>query len=613
MTGSPARQLLIAATAVLLLILAVPVGAQKAPRPLLVQRPDPPVKLVPLPAPGEAPAPGQDQAAPGESGANVDQNPFAQPGSVEIKSLGKVDPDSVGVIDESQGGFGVGMWEGTQRTLVGRLLPLLPARIASPTMRDLMRRLLLTRAMAPAGQAVEANAKSLLALRVRQLFRMGNLAAARQLLQSAPSQLVEESLTRTEVESLFFGNDNAGACKQVRSHVQEFQGPYWQQAIAFCLALAGQHAKAALVADILAEREGAADASFFTAMEALAGPSDTMVETLSNPMALRFSMMRAANLKLPADIGASPRPTVMRAVALSPNADLDVRLKAADSAAVVGALSVSELREIYASVGFGKDDQDNPLTAAEANWGPRGRALLVRAAARQDVPTARAEVLQRAWQLGREKGGFDLMRRVSLSELLAIEPAGELMWFAGDAARALYAAGRAEEAAAWYQLVAGEAESNEAAATAAAGLWPLAVIADGADAVAWDPAALGKWWQARRKTAGEAAVDQANLLFSLLTALGKQVPLSLWAEVIGDARPAPAPMPNPALRHALETSSAGGRIGETVVLVLLVLGEAGPAGAGSFALERAIVALGRVGLNDVARSLALEAAIANGI
>ncbi len=612
MTGSPVNTLFLVLACAALPALAQAQTLTQAPRSILVQQLAPPVQLFPRRLDADAPTPAP---APAPADGDGEQKPAPPAGRVEIKSLDKVDPDSVGVIDDSQGGLGVVMWEGTSRSLATRLLPLLPTRIKSPAMRDLTRRLLLTRAMAPAGKADAGASKtdSLLTLRVRQLYRMGDLANARRLLRSAPAQLVEESLNRIEVETLFFSNDNAGACKQVRGHVQEFQGPYWQQAIAFCLALAGQHAKAALVADILAEREGAADTSFFAAMEALAGSSTATVEELPDPMALRFSMMRAANMKLPAAVGASAKPTVLRAVALSPNADLDVRLKAADSAAAVGALSMSELREIYASIGFEQPDLESPLTAAETRWGPRGRALLVRAAASQDVPTARAEVLQRAWRLAREKGGHDLMRLAGLPELLGVEPAGELAWFAGDAARTLYAAGRLAEATAWYRIVESEAGSNPASSTAAAAIWPLAVIADAEDAIAWDPATLREWWRARRKSSGEAAVGQANLLFSLLAAVGKPVPVSLWAEVIGDARPVPSPMPNAALRHALEAASAAGRVGETVALVLLALGEAGPVGAGPFALELSIVALGRVGLKGPARSLALEAAIGNGI
>ena len=603
----------VAAAITVIAAFGAPGAAAGAARIVVAQGLGPPVKLVPpRPASGAptaltpAPtAPANEQPASERPAA-----PIAAAPSVEVKTLSKVDPDSVGVIDASEGGFTVDMWAGTARALVERLLPLLPGRMASPVMRDLTRRLLLTRALAPKGAA---SGNSLLALRVQRLFAMGELDGAQRLLQNAPAQLVEESLTRTAVESLFFGNDNAGACKRVRSSVQMFQGPYWQQAIAFCLALGGQHAKAALVADILAEREGAADDAFFTAMETLAGSRDMVVEALPDPMALRISMMRAANLKLPADVAISGKPPILRAVALSPNAALDVRLDAAERAEALGALSPAELREIYASVPFEQPELDNPLSAAEAIWGPRGRALLVRAAKLQRVSITRAEVLQRAWSLGGEKGGREVMLRVSIPALLAIEPAGELMWFARDAARALFAAGRRTEAFAWYELAAGEAASNPAAAAVANALWPLVLLSDVEDSIKWDPEGLRIWWAAGGDPKDAGAIRRARLLFGLFEALDKQVPVGLWARVIGDGKAVTARVPNPALRHALRGASEDLRLGETVLLAILTLGGDGPQAAGSMALEAVVAALRLVGLHTEARSVALEAAIAAGI
>ena len=74
-----------------------------------------------------------------------------------------------------------------------------------------------------------------------------------------------------------------------------------------------------------------------------------------------------------------------------------------------------------------------------------------------------------------------------------------------------------------------------------------------------------------------------------------------------------ATIPNPALGHALRVAAADLRIGETVMLALIVLGDAGVAGAGALAIETVVAALHTVGLRVEARALALEAALAAGI
>ena len=55
------------------------------------------------------------------------------------------------------------------------------------------------------------------------------------------------------------------------------------------------------------------------------------------------------------------------------------------------------------------------------------------------------------------------------------------------------------------------------------------------------------------------------------------------------------------------------RVGETILLSLLVLGEAGPAQANPTVLHKVIKSLRNVGLDREARALAVEAAVASGL
>ena len=72
-------------------------------------------------------------------------------------------------------------------------------------------------------------------------------------------------------------------------------------------------------------------------------------------------------------------------------------------------------------------------------------------------------------------------------------------------------------------------------------------------------------------------------------------------------------MPSTVLWHGLERAAAAGRIGETVLLSLLALGEVGPPGANPVTLHGVMRALRRIGLGAAARRIALEAALARGL
>jgi hypothetical protein len=58
---------------------------------------------------------------------------------------------------------------------------------------------------------------------------------------------------------------------------------------------------------------------------------------------------------------------------------------------------------------------------------------------------------------------------------------------------------------------------------------------------------------------------------------------------------------------------AGRRVAETVLLSLLALGEAGPAGADPLLLRQVLISLRTAGFEKEARAMAVEAALASGL
>lgn len=591
-------------------ILAAEIGTWRS---VQIAQVGPPVKLAPI-APGSSGPSASDPIS--DPNSTSESDPISgdqeRPGTgtrVEVDSLSAVDSDSVGLLDESQGGFGVNLWEGTDRALVERLLPGLPPVVRSRFERDLMVRLLLSRATAPKGKS---NGKGLLALRIERLSALGDMKSAVGLLRVSLGGVENEQLARAEIEGLFFQNDNSGACAKVRGLIGRHKGLYWQQANAFCLALAGEHAKSAMIADVLRERETDVGPEFFALVDALAGDKGARVESLNKPNGLHISMMRAANLKLPADIVQSHRPAVLRAVALSPNAALEIRLDAAERAMMIGALSPRELGELYRAVRFAPKQLDIPVAAAAKIWGPMGRALLLRDAESRRQPTATAEALRQIWELGREKGGRDILLRASLPVLRSIDPAPELVWFAKDAASGLFLAGEIERAMAWYALAEQQSDANVEAKAATIALWPLVMLVDH-DTDKWDMERLNAWWDLLKSNSVDVAKSRALMMFSLFESLGRSISPEMWASLVGVTPVVNGDTPDAAMRFALRHASESKRVGETVLMSLLTLGDKSIADANPLTITTVITALRRVGLEAEARALALEAAIGAGL
>lgn len=617
---------------------------------------DKPIRLAPLekltPPPGGAggPAAGspehiQQLLKPAEPPAPATIPPAgaATGTGVQVGNLQTIDPDTAGTLTSGQGGFGVDMWLGTERSIVERLLPQMPVNASSAAMRDLMRRMLLSTARVPEG---DSHGTSLVAIRVKLLAAMGDLVGVNTLLNVTPGRATDPELVRLETDARFLANDNARACALVGGQIRDHNVPYWQKAFIFCQALAGQHEKAGLGVSLMKEA-GGKDEVFFALIESLGVGEPVNLSTLPDPTPLQLALARVAKAKLPPDVISSNRPGVLRTIAISPNAPVELRLEAAERAEAAGALPLDSLRQLYTSVSFSEDEVANPLSRAETEGGPLTRALLYHTSLIQTVPTAQAEVVGRALALGREEGRYASVVRVFMPVLKRIPPSAELMWFAPDAIRALLLNGDTIAAEGWFALLRASALFNKETGQSITRLMPIVRLMGSPEAAEWSTSKLPDWWESVKDTQGASA--DAALLYSLFDALGEPVPAQLWKDLVTGTGRKLVTMPHPALwlrlieateavrkgRPEMGTKTAQStdiatdanasdapadgvpgprrRVAETVLLSLLALGEAGPAGADPLLLRQVLISLRAAGFEEEARAMAMEAALAAGL
>ena len=485
-------------------------------------------------------------------------------------------------------------------------------------MRGLMRRLLLSTAKAPAGEPLVPGQKDLIGIRLGLLSAMGDLSGVSSLIKEVPSSAHTNRLLRSEVDALFMRNDNAGVCSLVAGQIGQVETPYWQKAFIFCQSLAGEHDKAALGASLLRET-GDNDKIFNGLLEQLSGLGTYKVASLADPKPLHFAMVRAAKTALPADVTASNNPAILRTIATSPNARPELRLDAAERAESMGALKTEVLRQLYAGVTFSEKALENPLTTADSQRNPLSRALLYRKALVENVPAASAEVLARAFKLGRDGGRLPSLARVYLPILRTINPTQDFVWFSKEAIRALLAAGDLKSASQWFDMLKNAALLDENAARTLSKIQPLARLAGAIDDTEWNASLLTKWWQVsnaeqeENPVAPEMIRAQAALLYNLLDSFGDAVGDSEWGPLLDGPPQSTVLMPQPALWRSLDIATQNLRVGETILLSLLVLGESGPAQANPTVLHKVIKSLRTVGLEREARALAVEAAVASGL
>ncbi|MBI3708905.1 MAG: hypothetical protein HY246_14690, partial [Proteobacteria bacterium] len=550
----------------------------------------------------------EQPAAPTERPAEREAAP-----EIEIARPPPIDADTIGLIDEAHGGLPNTLWEGSERTVVQRLLGKLPAAMMSRPALELERRVLATSAKAPTGND-PAPAKSFIGTRAERLLALGDVTGAVDLARMAPGRAGDEALSRVLLDGLWLAGDDAGGCALARSQISRFTGPYWQKCLIFCLALANDQGRAQLGLSLLREQQAEEDVVFTRLVAALGGDSRAVVDSLRQPAPLHLAMLRAARQPLPADVATTNDPAILRAITQSANAAPDLRLAVAERAEALGALAPEALAQTYEAVNLTPDQIANAPAFAQSDRGPRGRAALYRAVKAATSPVARGEALQRAYRLAREGGAYGPMARTTAPLLLEIPPSADLAGFAGDAARALLFSGRLEEARRWYGVVHAAADANPQAAAAEILLWPLLRLAGGDALAAWDAPRLTAWRTAQDRIDQRGAGERAALLATLLSATGDQAVGVLVQPALAAELPRQdASLPNPSLWLGMRAAARGGRKGETALYALAALGGEGAVGVSPYLAAAAIEALRTAGLDGEARALAREAAIAAGL
>jgi hypothetical protein len=496
--------------------------------------------------------------------------------------------------------------------------------------------------------------------RVAQLALMGDWRNVRALIELVPAPAATESILQVRTDLALVEGGVDVACAEAGERLSLSNAPYWQKVFAFCQLSDGNVSGAFLTIDLLREL-GTDDQAFFWAAEIMSGNRPITPNGLRRLSPLQLAMLRGAGQPLPSQLVRDGDPTLLRVLAeaeplfiVGDDDDeviveerlrraLDDRLRAAERAVSLGALDPGVLRNLYRAEMFAEDtvagdsvagslaqpqnDQALGQTLAtnaavddlDLNDFPvdtvLARARLFKLAEAQSIPTARAEVISRAIDFARTDRGrrgpdVATMGRIFSSLLKEIAPAGDLDWFAGNAARALLAAGELEASRDWLALTQRYARTSIEAADVAAAMWPIERQFQPTFRNRFTPLRLKRWEESR--PSGRISEDK-TLVLSTLASLGEAVTNDDWFELMDNQSRRSTEIPSPQIWNGLIDASHNGRLGETVLIALIALGENGLSSISPIVLSHVMSALVQVGLENEARRLAVEAAIIQGL
>jgi hypothetical protein len=563
----------------------------------VAQSPSGPIRLTP----GSNPASEQPAPPRGESGRrDADDQPIA------VGTLDPIDPSTAGILAEAEGGFPAAMWRGSSRERVEALLPRLPVTSPSPVMRSLARRLLLSGAALPDGPG---KGPSLLGLRVERLFASGAVDEAMALSRLAPPGFRDPEVDRVVAEIGFLTGDNQSACGRVEQAIAAGgTGSFWLKRLGFCRALLNERDAARLATELLRELGDVGDEQFFAMLSILLGDGGRRPNTFGDISALHLAMLRAARAEVPENGVTTTAPAVLRALATAPNATVDVRLAATLAAEPLGVVTTDALVQLFKSVPFKSEEIANPKTIENATL-MRRIALAYRVAEAQSIKAAQAEAIRDALALARSAKVYPSMARALKAPLAQVTPEVDLIWFAGEAGIALLTAGDLAAARPWFDLARAQvSKAQPEAVRAIIDLWPLFQLG-ALERPAWDPAILKRWHEGLVLLPDDKRRARLETTVAALDAVGFDVDPAVWSTIVDGTNTPPSAPASAILLRALRAAADAGRIGETVVLALIALGEAGPVQTTPIALDAVLRALRGVGLNGDAQALAFEAVL----
>ncbi|MEK9754029.1 MAG: hypothetical protein VW338_12600 [Rhodospirillaceae bacterium] len=559
---------------------------------------------------------------------------------IQVDRLQVVTPDSAGILTTENGGFGVDMWRGANMAAAMEMLARVPALIGSPTLAGLVRRLVLTPATPPEGPS---DGEQLAVKRLGLLTAMADYSAALDLLSVMPRQGRGPGLLRAEAELRFLTGDNIAGCGLAAGEIKRNPADFWQKALVYCQLLSDQREKAELGLSMLREI-GNDDPLFFRLSDAMSGAKTVQLADAARPTPLATAMLAHVTLEATPQGLVELAPGAARALALNTKLAPQVRLVAAERAAMLGVLGDGAHRKLVLKIA-----EQLPPAADGAAAPPEGaasaveRARLYAAAKRAGLPAAKAEAASRALRSALADGVYRATVRLFRDEMAVVPASTENTWLAADAIRAAAANGAIEQARSWLLLLKRSALLSPETADMLTGLQALARVIGEAGANTDD------------KPLRAADARRTVLARAILAGLGEPTTAAEWltfADPLVDGV-AQAPMPAPALWFAFRAMNEGAKgpdaamlsgaaptatqIAEAGVVVraldaptpgarsdldnkaarVLVMarlvGQGQPAELNPIVLAEVIRALKVMGLDAEARAFALEAALGAGL
>lgn len=472
---------------------------------------------------------------------------------------------------EAASGVPADAWRGVDAAAMEALLKGVPMPLPSPALADALAKSL--------AASVSAGRRDI-AVRAEALERSGRIAELIDLLQGRAQSGEPAALARYARALLAAGREQEACGIELGAAAADVTGEAKRAAFvipAYCAALGGDKQGATLALNLA--RDGGIDTAFASA--ALAGGTPVPRQSID---VLDYVFLKFGKPAGGTEIATKASPALLYRLASDKDSSAALHLAAAERAASLNVIDGETLGQAYRETAAGVAKSGQTPASLRAR-------LFVALAGQQDAAT-QAESIDALMASAHDAKIETPMAEALAPAVGALAESAQSAGLAGAGIRVATLAGDNEVA--WrFSEAQGALQS-----------WQLLLAAA-------DPSSQ----QARGALAAGVEIATAQhvpggllqRLVTVLDALGAEVPIPLWDLAGKTPQPEDGYLPETGVLTSLKDAADKGEAGRVMVLVASAIGPDGPQGAHLLALGDSLRALRRVGLDSVARRIAVEA------
>ena len=535
----------------------------------------------------------------------------------------------LGPLNINNGGFDADIWEGSEFNILAKEIDKLRPFTASPILRRLYRKILLTSAhlskQTPLSKQNEGrkNFSTLfLNLRLAKIMQNGNLEDMKKI----SALLDAKSLNADDdILTLYFLTDQfAKACTGVSltNSLKSSSSDLFERTNIICHAAEKNQEAVEIAFDMMIEA-GKEDYNFFNLARRFM--EDQKFDEKSEPLNVKLSalnvflLMKLNYIFKKSEIQIASH-FILQKIALDHKQPDSIRAQAIEILSknqehYAAGLYAPALLKIYDSFSF-----NSQMISAILKQSNPSDALIYKAALNEENDYQRAQILNKGWVKEKPLSDFIIFARVNNKSIKRTVPSADLIPYAQNFILSLLHLEEFTQAQVWYDFLKLQSQKgNDNAEDVRVKLWSFMVILSQENVEIWNETELEKWWDSREGYSAASAnsrMIEAAYFYALCRVFDYDVPLEMSQQTI--------------LRQELENSENLSveiwqellkltkanrnqqKLGETVLFILNILQDIDFSKLDTLSMTSILKLLKHSGFEKEARALAFEALLAKG-